>query len=79
MGNLKNIKRLATSLFSFAVENGKLNFISDNMTNNTLEVAYPSPAPDFRAAATVGVQGIETFFIGEVFSALQPKGQVELK
>ena len=79
MGNLENIERPETSLFSFVVENGKLEFVLDDMTNNTLEVAYLSPAPDFRAAATVGVQGIETFFIGEVFSALQPKGQVELK
>ena len=40
MGNLKNIERLETSLFSFVDENGKLKFGSDDMTNTTFEVAY---------------------------------------
>ena len=72
MGNLENIERPETSLFSFVVENGKLEFVLDDMTNNTLEVAYLSPEPEFRAVADVGVKCVETLFTGEVFAAWQP-------
>ena len=61
-GDLRNIEQSEASLFSFIVENDELNFVSDDMTNNTLEVVYSSPAPEFRAAAGVGVQGVETLY-----------------
>jgi len=61
-GNLKNIERPEAGLFSFVVENSKLNFVSDDMTKNTLEVVYLSPAPEFRATANVGVQGVESVY-----------------
>ena len=62
MGKLKNIERPETGLFSLVVENGKLKFVSHAMANNTLEVAYLSPVPEWKVAADVGVQSIETLF-----------------
>ena len=61
-GNLKNIDWPEASLFSFIIENGKFNFVSDDITKNTLEVVYSSPAPEFRATVDVGVQGVETLY-----------------
>ena len=61
-GNLQNIDWPEASLFSFIVENGKLNFVSDDITKNTLEVVYSSSAPEFRATVDVGVQGVESLF-----------------
>ena len=76
-GNLKNIERPEANLFSFIVENSKLNFVSDDMTKNTLEVVYSSPAPEFRATVDVGVQGVETLYYRKgllSFSAQRPSG-----
>ena len=61
-GDLRYIERPEASLFSFIIENSKLNFVSDDMTNNTLEVVYSSPAPEFRATVDAGVQGVETLY-----------------
>ena len=61
-GNLKNIERPEASLFSFIVQNSKLNFVSNDMTENILEVIYSSPAPEFRATADAGAQGVETLY-----------------
>ena len=75
-GELRYIERPEASLFSFIVENSKLNFVSDDMTNNTLEVVYSSPAPEFRAA-DVGVQGVESLYYRKglfSFSAQRPSG-----
>ena len=44
---------------------------------NTLEVVYSSPAPEFRAAADVGVQGVETLYYRKglfSFAAQRPSG-----
>ena len=60
--DLRYIERPEAILFSFVVENSKLNFVSDDMTKNTLEVVYSSPTPEFRATADVGIQGIETLY-----------------
>ena len=76
-GNLKNIDWPEANLFSFIVQNSKLNFVSDDMTKNTLEVIYSSPAPEFRAAADVGVQGVETLYYRKgrfSFTAQRPSG-----
>ena len=76
-GELRYIERPEASLFSFIVENSKLNFVSDNMTNNTLEVVYSSPALEFRAAADVGVQGFESLYYRKglfSFAAQRPSG-----
>ena len=76
-GELRYIEWPEASLFSFVVENSKLNFISDDMTNNTLEVVYSSPAPEFRAATDVGVQGVETLYYRKglfSFGAQRPSG-----
>ncbi len=76
-GNLKNIDWPEASLFSFIVENGKLNFVSDDITKNTLEVVYSSPAPEFRATVDVGVQGVETLYYRKglfSFAAQRPSG-----
>lgn len=76
-GNLKNIERPEAGLFSFVVENSKLNFVSDDMTKNTLEILYSSPAPEFRATANVGVQGVESVYYKRglfSFAAQKPNG-----
>ena len=76
-GNLKNIDWPEANLFSFIVENRKLNFVSDDMTKNTLEVVYSSPAPEFRATVDVGVQGVETLYYRKglfSFAAQRPSG-----
>ena len=76
-GNLKNIDWPEASLFSFIVKNGKLNFVSDDITKNTLEVVYSSPAPEFRATVDVGVQGVETLYYRKglfSFAAQRPSG-----
>ena len=76
-GDLRYIERPEASLFSFIVENDKLNFVSDHMTNNTLEVVYSSPAPEFRATVDVGVQGVETLYFRKglfTFAAQRPSG-----
>ena len=76
-GNLKNIDWPEASLFSFIVQNGKLNFVSDDITKNTLEVVYSSPAPEFRATVDVGVQGVESLYYRKglfSFSAQRPSG-----
>ena len=76
-GNLKTIDWPEAHLFSFIVENSKLNFVSDDMTNNTLEVVYSSPAPEFRATVDVGVQGVETLYYRKglfSFAAQRPSG-----
>ncbi len=55
----------------------KLNFVSDDMTKNTLEVVYSSPAPEFRATADVGVQGVETLYYRKglfSFAGQRPSG-----
>lgn len=76
-GNLKNIERPEAGLFSFVVENSKLNFVSDDITKNTLEVAYSSPTPEFRATADVGVQSVESVYYKKglfSFAAQKPNG-----
>ena len=76
-GELRYIERPEASLFSFIVENSKLNFVSDDMTKNTLEVVYSSPAPEFRATVDVGVQGVETLYYRKglfSFAAQRPSG-----
>ena len=76
-GDLRYIERPEASLFSFIVQNSKLNFVSDDMTNNTLEVVYSSPAPEFRATVDVGVQGVETLYYRKglfSFAAQRPSG-----
>ena len=76
-GNLKNIDWPEASLFSFIVENSKLNFVSDDITKNTLEVVYSSPAPEFRATVDVGVQGVETLYYRKglfSFAGQRPSG-----
>ena len=76
-GDLRNIERPEARLFSFIVKNSKLNFVSDDMTNNTLEVVYSSPAPEFRATVDVGVQGVETLYYRKglfSFAAQRPSG-----
>ena len=76
-GNLRTIERPEAGLFSFVVENGKLNFVSDDMAKNTLEVVYSSPAPEFRATADVGVQGVESVYYKKglfSFAAQKPNG-----
>ena len=76
-GNLKNIDWPEASLFSFIVENGKVNFVSDDISKNTLEVVYSSPAPEFRATVDVGVQGVETLYYRKglfSFAAQRPSG-----
>ena len=76
-GDLRYIERPEASLFSFIVENDKLNFVSDDMTKNTLEVVYSSPAPEFRATVDVGVQGVESLYYRKglfSFSAQRPSG-----
>ena len=76
-GNLKNIDWPEASLFSFIIENGKFNFVSDDITKNTLEVVYSSPAPEFRATVDVGVQGVETLYYRKglfSFAAQRPSG-----
>ena len=76
-GDLRYIERPEASLFSFIVQNSKLNFVSDDMTNNTLEVVYSSPAPEFRATVDVGVQGVETLYYRKglfSFAAQKPSG-----
>ncbi len=76
-GNLKNIDWPEASLFSFIVKNGKLNFVSDDITKNTLEVVYSSPAPEFRATVDVGVQGVETLYYRKglfSFAGQRPSG-----
>ena len=50
------------SMFSFIVENVELNFVSDGIINNTLQVVYPSPALEFRATVDVVVRGVETLY-----------------
>ena len=74
---MRYIMRPEASLFSFIVENDELNFVSDGMTNNTLQVVYSSPAPEFRAAADVGVQGVETLYYRKglfSFAGQKPSG-----
>ena len=76
-GDLRNIERPEASLFSFIVENDQLNFVSDDITKNTLEVVYSSPAPEFRATVDVGVQGVETLYYRKglfSFAAQRPSG-----
>ena len=76
-GDLRYIERPEASLFSFIIENGKFNFVSDDMTNNTLEVVYSSPAPEFRATVDAGVQGVETLYYRKglfSFAAQRPSG-----
>ena len=76
-GNLKNIERPEASLFSFIVQNSKLNFVSNDMTENILEVIYSSPAPEFRATADAGAQGVETLYYKKglfSFAAQRPSG-----
>ena len=76
-GDLLNIERPEASLFSFIVQNSKLNFVSDDMTKNTLEVVYSSPAPEFRATVDVGVQGVETLYYRKglfSFAGQRPSG-----
>ena len=76
-GDLRYIERPEASLFSFIIENGKLNFVSDDMTKNTLEVVYSSPAPEFRATVDVGVQGVETLYYRKglfSFAGQRPSG-----
>ena len=76
-GNLKNIDWPEASLFSFIVQNSKLNFVSDDISKNTLEVVYSSPAPEFRATADAGAQGVETLYYKKglfSFAAQRPSG-----
>ena len=61
-GNLLNMERPEASMFSFIVENSQVNFVSDAITENTLNLVYTSPAPEFRAEIGIGVQGIETLY-----------------
>ena len=76
-GDLRDIERPEARLFSFVVEGSKLNFVSDDMAKNTLEVVYSSPAPEFRATADVGVQGVESVYYKKglfSFAAQKPNG-----
>lgn len=76
-GDLRYIEQPEASLFSFIVENDQLSFVSDDMTKNTLEVVYSSPAPEFRATVDVGVQGVETLYYRKglfSFAAQRPSG-----